>query len=249
MRKKWTDITFPLMVSAMLILVIALYSVVILKAQTQLFNSQIDRFSLWIGQFLILFLIAFWMLILCCESFRLSFGRFYQAARWLLFFIYYPMGRIMGWLLRTNKTEIQTSIIDFQNQLFLTNFQPDKHTRLLVLLPHCLQFHDCKVRITRDINDCADCGDCDICQLKDLGKRYDIQIGIANGGTLARKIVNETQPDAIIAVACHRDLTDGVRESWHYPVYAVLNERPYGPCHDTRVNVDTVESIIKKILI
>jgi len=114
-------------------------------------------------------------------------------------------------------------------------------------LPHCLQFHDCRIRITRDIKDCEQCGRCDICNLKQLSEVYDISVGIANGGTLARKIVHDAKPDVIIAVACHRDLTDGVRESWKYPVYAILNERPHGPCFDTRVDVNQVNNIIEAI--
>jgi hypothetical protein len=52
----------------------------------------------------------------------------------------------------------------------------------------------------------------------------------------------------IIAVACHRDLTDGVRDSWRYPVYAVLNERPKGPCFETTVSASTIEFAIKKFI-
>lgn len=239
---------FPLNVSAMLIIIIGIFVAILFKTEHHIFSSLFDMFSLHLLMYLLLFLSTIWLMIMLFESFYLSFGKLLYAFKWLLFFVYFPLGRIMSWFFRLKKEKFQTSFLSFQNHMFFPSLRIKGQARILVLLPHCLQFHDCKIRISRDISDCADCGECDICMLKDLGKKYDVHIGIANGGTLARKIVHDTQPDAIIAVACHRDLTDGVRESWNYPVYAILNERPYGPCYDTKVDVDTIEDVIKKLI-
>ncbi len=238
---------FPLAVSGMLIILVGIITVFIFKLEANLFVSVIDRLSLNIFAVLITLLSVIWLIILMVDCCNASMSFLYKPLKLLLFFIYYPASLAIGGLFRIKKEVIQTSFLSFQNRLFLSNNKVTKLSRLLMLLPHCLQFHDCKIRITRDISDCEDCGECDICNLKDLGKKYDIKIGIANGGTLARKLVHDNQPDVIIAVACHRDLTDGVRESWKYPVYAILNERPYGPCFDTKVDVDKVENVIKKI--
>jgi len=232
----------------MLIFIIGICVIIVFRAETHLFSSLFDSLGLNLLVLIILLLSIIWLLTLVFESFALSLGKLLNSFKWLLFFVYYPLGRIMGWLFRMSREDFQTSFLSFQNQLFFPNLKLPKQAKLLVILPHCLQFHDCKIRITRDISDCADCGDCDICKLKDLGKEFNVQIGIANGGTLARKIVNDVKPDAILAVACHRDLTDGVRESWNYPVYAILNERPFGPCYDTKVDVQSVESVIKQIM-
>lgn len=239
---------FPLCVSAMLIIIIGIFVTFVLKAEHTLFTSLFDRLGLQLLMFVIILLSIFWLLILCFESFSLSFGKAYIPFKWMLFFIYYPLGRAISRIFQLKKESFQTSFLALQNRLFFANFTAFKQAEYLLLLPHCLQFHDCKIRITRDIADCADCGECDICRLKDIGTKFDIKIGIANGGTLARKIVQDIKPDAIIAVACHRDLTDGVRESWNYPVYAILNERPYGPCFDTKVNVEKIEEILKRLI-
>ncbi len=243
--KTKSESLFPLTISAILIIIIGIFITITLKAKTHIFSSLFDRFGLDVLTLLILCLNIIWVVILAFESFALSLGKVFYPLKWLLFFVYYPLGRLGGWLFRMNKADLQNSFLSFQNRLFFPNLQHRKQIRLLMILPHCLQYHDCKIRVTRDIADCADCGECDICNLKDLGKKYGVHIGIANGGTLARKIVHEIRPDAIIAIACHRDLTDGVRESWNYPVYAILNERPYGPCFDTKVDVEAVEKVIK----
>jgi len=71
---------------------------------------------------------------------------------------------------------------------------------------------------------------------------------VATGGTLARRIVVEKKPDIIIAVACERDLTSGIQDSFPIPVFGVLNMRPFGPCYDTDIDLDLVEKGIATFL-
>ena len=71
-----------------------------------------------------------------------------------------------------------------------------------------------------------------------------LALAVATGGTLARRVIGEVRPLAIIAVACETDLTSGIQDSYPLPVYGVLNERPHGPCRDTTVNLDRVREAI-----
>jgi hypothetical protein len=64
---------------------------------------------------------------------------------------------------------------------------------------------------------------------------------VATGGTLARKIVVDKRPDIIIGVACERDLTSGIQDSYPLPVFGILNRRPNGPCYDTDVDLELIE--------
>jgi len=66
-------------------------------------------------------------------------------------------------------------------------------------------------------------------------------MSVATGGTLARKIVVEKKSEIIIGVACERDLTSGIQDSYPIPVLGILNERPFGPCYDTDVDLGLVE--------
>ena len=45
----------------------------------------------------------------------------------------------------------------------------------------------------------------------------------------------------IIGVACERDLTSGIQDTYPIPVFGILNKRPFGPCYDTDVNLQLVE--------
>ena len=87
-----------------------------------------------------------------------------------------------------------------------------------------------------------------------LCHKYHMHFVVATGGTLARQMVAKARPKAIIAVACERDLTSGICERdltsgiqdvFPIPVIAIFNERPFGPCFNTRVNLDKVEEAIK----
>ena len=68
------------------------------------------------------------------------------------------------------------------------------------------------------------------------------------GGTLARQIVKQIRPKAIVAVACERDLTSGIQDVFPLPVVGVLNERPIGPCFNTRVDIKRVEAAVLDFL-
>ena len=61
---------------------------------------------------------------------------------------------------------------------------------------------------------------------------------------LARKKVQELRPDAIVAVACERDLSSGLQDVYPLPAFGVLNERPNGPCVDTKVDLERLRQAI-----
>ena len=91
---------------------------------------------------------------------------------------------------------------------------------------------------------CKGCGKCRIKDLVDLSNQYRVKIAVATGGTLARRIIVENTPDAIVAVACELDLTTGIQDSYPIPVIGILNDRPNGPCINTDVDIQKVKEAI-----
>ena len=123
-----------------------------------------------------------------------------------------------------------------------------KPDRILILLPHCLQLFDCEIKVTGDINKCVRCGRCDIKGLAELAEKYRIDISVATGGTLARKVIIEKRPKLVVAVACERDLTSGIKDCYPLPVIGILNDRPFGPCFNTRVDVEKIDAALQAVL-
>jgi len=161
-----------------------------------------------------------------------------------LFPLLVGVGRCFG----ISKQDIRRSFVAINNRLVLAEAKKVKPHQLLILLPHCLQNHECKVRITGKVENCKKCGKCKIKDLVTLSETYQVPIAVATGGTLARKIVVEKRPKVIIAVACERDLSSGIQDSYPIPVFGIFNRRPFGPCYDTDVDMELVEKGIQTFL-
>lgn len=143
------------------------------------------------------------------------------------------------------KNEIRKIYVKLNNKYIYSNKYDFNIEDILILIPHCVQKNSCKLKVTSKIENCAKCGLCNVSDLAKLKGKTGINIFIATGGTLARKIIMENKPKAAIAVACERDLTSGIQDMRHIPVLGVFNKRPNGPCVDTLINIHEVEDAIR----
>jgi hypothetical protein len=153
----------------------------------------------------------------------------------------FPLLVAVGKCVGMGTDRVRRSFIAINNQLVLAEAKRVPPQKLLILLPQCLQNHECGVRITGSVENCRACGRCKIKNLVELSRRFSVSIAVATGGTLARKIVVDKRPEMIIGVACERDLTSGIQDTYPIPVYGILNHRPNGPCYDTDVDLELVE--------
>jgi hypothetical protein len=176
-------------------------------------------------------------------------GKFFLVypARYILIKILYPMAFFITSIFRINRDKMQASFVEINNFLLFSLNKNVAFDRILILLPHCLQLHNCKAKITEDINNCLNCGKCNIKELAALSKKKGIFMAVATGGTLARRVIEEKRPKAVIAVACERDLSSGIIDSFPLFVYGLPNMRPNGPCRDTLVDVGALAELIEKI--
>jgi uncharacterized protein len=160
----------------------------------------------------------------------------------------FPFMILVGKILGVSKERVQQSFIEVNNHLVRSNSHRAKPGKLLILLPHCIQDFDCQIKITGNIKNCKGCGNCEIKDLVELADQYQVKIAVATGGTLARRIIVENRPDAIVAVACELDLTSGIQDSYPIPVIGILNDRPNGPCINTKVDIQKVRKAISDLL-
>ncbi|WP_460177423.1 DUF116 domain-containing protein [Thermodesulfovibrio hydrogeniphilus] len=160
--------------------------------------------------------------------------------------VLYPILMLVGAFFKSKKSEFQALVVKLNNSLVMKN--PVYAEKILILLPHCIQNSKCDVRLTFDVFKCKRCGKCKIKDLIELAERHGVAISVATGGTIARKVVKEVRPDAIVAVACERDLSSGIVDTYPLPVIGITNERPYGPCIDTTVDLKKVEKAIEWLI-
>lgn len=162
--------------------------------------------------------------------------------------VLFPFMILMGRLVGVSKEKVQQSFVELNNHLVRSNSRKVRPNKLLILLPHCIQNFDCQIKITGNIKNCKGCGKCEIKDLIELSDQYQLKIAVATGGTLARRIIVQNKPEAIVAVACELDLTTGIQDTYPIPVIGILNDRPNGPCINTKVDIEKVKRAILDFL-
>lgn len=158
----------------------------------------------------------------------------------------FPAAVTVGPLMRVKYERIVEAFVRANNSLVMRRLKR-RPSRILLLMPHCLQFSDCEYRVTGKEIRCRRCGKCEITDLMEISDRYHVRLSIASGGTMARNLIRSVNPDLIIATACERDLISGLKDTAVLPVIGILNERPNGPCNDTRVDLGKITALLNSL--
>lgn len=158
--------------------------------------------------------------------------------------ILFPIITSIASVIGISKNDIRIIFIKLNNRYIYSQKFSLNSEDILILIPHCVQKSSCKLKVTNEITNCKQCGLCNIGDLVKLEEKSKVNIFVATGGTLARKVIMENKPKAVIAVACERDLTAGVQDVSKIPVLGVFNKRPNGPCVDTNIDIKEVEEAI-----
>ncbi|NLD45689.1 MAG: DUF116 domain-containing protein [Clostridiaceae bacterium] len=159
-----------------------------------------------------------------------------------------PVLVLLSGIFKSNKDDIRRFYIDFNNLMMSMSTRKYKPEEIIVLLPHCLQYSECTNKITNDIDNCKRCGACTIGDIAEICSNRKIKVQVVTGGTSARNIIYKTKPGIILAVACERDLTSGIIDVGKIKVVGLINERPNGPCFNTRVDIEKLKTALDNIM-
>ncbi len=162
--------------------------------------------------------------IITRKNFLIDFGKWKFSITFLTPFII-GVGEKFG----VSYDRMGNSFIQVSNSLIRTTKGHIANQRILILIPRCLT-----IAVQKEI--------------KQLAQRYDCLIFTVPGGELARKIIMQERPKAVIGVACERDLMSGIRDVSSIPVIGIPNQRPEGPCKNTIVNFKDIEDAILHFL-
>lgn len=128
------------------------------------------------------------------------------------------------------RDKIGNSFVKFHNDLMYATKTGKRAKRVLLILPRCLS---AEVRGN----------------IKELSEKYQFVSYTAFGGDEARKAIRDHRPDAVIGVACERDLISGIQDTApKMPVFGIPNKRPEGPCKNTSIDVKELEKIVRYCL-
>jgi hypothetical protein len=119
---------------------------------------------------------------------------------------------------------------------------------LLLLVPRCLQKTGCAQTLGETIDECKACGECNVADLLAIRDEFGIRCSLAVGGKEALAFVKNPQVKAVVAVACEKELTQGILAVFPRPVLGVLNQQTNGPCRNTRLTPDDVREAVRQML-
>jgi len=167
------------------------------------------------------------------------------ARRRALFRMLYPLCRILGRLFGRSQEAVSVSLISLINRLTRIAARGPGEGGILILLPRCVQNSKCTQRIAEDIAHCKRCGKCDIARVVEMMEKHRFRVAVVGGGELAREKVREISPSFVIAVACERELLEGIRGVSDVPVIGIPNRRPEGPCTNTVIDIEEFEKAVR----
>lgn len=168
--------------------------------------------------------------------------------RTLLMNVAYPVCKAAGKLLRIDGERLDDYFIEKNNRIVGASGRKYRPEEVLLIFPHCLQDWECPHRITSDVRNCKACGNCCVPELIAISDKYNVKMEVVAGGTAARRAISDHRPLFTVAVACERDMISGIQESMPLPVMGILNERPNGPCRNTKVDISRVEQTLANLL-
>ena len=129
------------------------------------------------------------------------------------------------------------------------------YERRVLLLPHCLRpSNDCPGKMTKQGMNCEGCTitECAIHQLRSTADEMGYGgVCVAPGGRLAIRFLVQHQPAAVIAIACDKELEEGIeavtQTEWkgEQPIVVTFPLSEDG-CVDTVVDVDAAQEIISR---
>jgi uncharacterized protein len=125
---------------------------------------------------------------------------------------------------------VEHAAIDIYNTLAERRGRKVGKGELLVLIPRCL---------SKQALD----------GVLEIAGRYEVPVFVATRGQLARRVIRERRPRAVVAVACERDMMTGLRDvAGKLPVLGLTMQLPNGPCRDAAIDLHQMEKWVQGLV-
>ncbi len=165
--------------------------------------------------------LCWWMLLGVSYLARRPLLPAWLAERGLFLRVMAFTSRVAAWFGR--RDQVENAAVKIYNALALLRVRRVGEGELLLLVPRCLS------RSTLD-------------EVLDLAGRYKVPVFVATRGQLARRVIRERRPRAVVAVACERDMVTGLHDvAGKVPVLGLTMTLPAGPCKDAVLDHVTLE--------
>lgn len=136
--------------------------------------------------------------------------------------------RLAGWCGR--RDWVENAAVKVYNALALERGRKVGKGELLLLIPRCLSKQSLDGVLS-------------------IAGKYEVPVFVATRGQLARRVIRERRPRAVVAVACERDMVSGLHDvAGKIPVLGLTMTLPSGPCKDAGLDLGRLEEWVKASL-
>ena len=126
---------------------------------------------------------------------------------------------------------VENASVKVYNALALLRGRKVGKGELLLLIPRCL---------SKDTLD----------GVLGIAGKYGVPVFVATRGQLARRVIRERRPRAVVAVACERDMVSGLHDvAGKIPVLGLTMTLPSGPCKDALLNLAQLEEWVRRYVV
>jgi uncharacterized protein len=126
---------------------------------------------------------------------------------------------------------VENAAVKVYNALALLRGRKVGKGELLLLIPRCLS------KETLD-------------GVLGVAGRYGVPVFVATRGQLARRVIRERRPRAVVAVACERDMVSGLHDvAGKVPVLGLTMTLPSGPCKDALLDLGKLEEWVRAYVV
>jgi hypothetical protein len=126
---------------------------------------------------------------------------------------------------------VENAAVKVYNGLALMRRRKVGQGELLLLIPRCLS------KVTLD-------------GVLGIAGKYGVPVFVATRGQLARRVIRERRPKAVVAVACERDMVSGLHDvAGKIPVLGLTMTLPAGPCKDASLDLARLEQWVRAYVV
>jgi hypothetical protein len=151
-------------------------------------------------------------------------------------------------ILNKSYEELNKKAVEKKNRAMENRFAAVPFSKRVVFVPHCMRnIEKCKAKEMGSYYICAECGACKIGpiskKMKSLGYKA---LYILKGGKAMDKLTKETEPGAILGVACYYEGVLGMKECEKHKIPVQFVSLTKDGCSGTDVNLEEVLEAIQK---
>lgn len=126
---------------------------------------------------------------------------------------------------------VENAAVKVYNALAAMRARKVSQGELLLLIPRCLS------KATLD-------------GVLGIAGKYGVPVFVATRGQLARRVIRERRPRAVVAVACERDMVSGLHDvAGKIPVLGLTMTLPAGPCKDASLDLGQLEQWVRAYIV